>query len=141
MESSFSAWWRETAPFALLTCVLVATRVAFRSRYLYDIDSVNFALGLRRFDPSSYQPHPPGYFLYICLGRIVDAFLHDANAAFVAISIAASCGALMTIYVLADNWLAGRPHFLRASFSSFRRWAGSTERLRSLMRSKRSFQD
>jgi Protein of unknown function (DUF2723) len=111
MESSFIAWWRETAPFALLTCLLVATRVAFRSRYLYDIDSVNFALGLRRFDPSSYQPHPPGYFLYICLGRSVDAFLHDANAAFVAISIAASCGALATIYVLADDWFGRQAAF------------------------------
>jgi hypothetical protein len=92
----------------LLTCILVATRVACRSRYLYDIDSVNFALGLRRFDPASHQPHPPGYFLYICLGRVVDAFFHDANNSFVAISIAASCGALIMTYILADNWF-GRP--------------------------------
>lgn len=95
----------------LLTCALIATRVAFRSRYLYDIDSVNFALGLRRFDPGAHQPHPPGYFLYICLGRIVDAFFHDANAAFVAISIAASCGALLTIYVLGNNWFGREAAF------------------------------
>jgi hypothetical protein len=95
----------------LLTCTLVATRIVFRSRYLYDIDSVNFALGLRRFDPSSHQPHPPGYFLYICLGRIVTAFLHDANTAFVAISIAASCGALIMIYALTDNWFGRQAAF------------------------------
>jgi hypothetical protein len=96
--------FQRAAELLLLTCVLTATRVAFRSHYLYDIDSVNFALGLRRFDPASHQPHPPGYFLYICLGRVVNAFFHDANNSFVAISIAASCGALIMIYILADNW-------------------------------------
>ena len=93
----------------LLVCILVATRVAFRSNCLYDIDSVNFALGLRRFDPGSYQPHPPGYFLYICLGRLVNLFFNDANTALVAISIAASCGALLMIYALADSWFGARP--------------------------------
>jgi hypothetical protein len=92
----------------LLTCIVMATRIAFRSRYLYDIDSINFALALRRFDPGSHQPHPPGYFLYICLGRIVNGFFHDANSAFVAISIAASCGALIMIYTLAHNWFGRR---------------------------------
>jgi len=33
----------------------MATRLVFRSHYLYDIDSVNFALGIRRFDTSVYQ--------------------------------------------------------------------------------------
>jgi len=96
------------ADLLFFTTILVATRVAFRSRYLYDIDSVNFALGLRRFDPITYQPHPPGYFLYICLGRLVNMLFNDANASFVAIGIAASCGALVMIYVLADNWFGRR---------------------------------
>jgi hypothetical protein len=95
---------RRISDLLLFTCALVTTRVAFRSHYLYDIDSVNFALGLRRFDPGSHQPHPPGYFLYICLGRVVNAFFCDANTAFVAIGIAASCGALAMIYALADIW-------------------------------------
>jgi hypothetical protein len=99
------------AELLLLTCILVPTRIAFRSHYLYDIDSVNFALGLRRFDPSSHQPHPPGYFLYICLGRAVNAVFHDANTAFVAISITASCGALIMIYALADNWFGRQAAF------------------------------
>src|SRR5262245_31071231 len=37
---------------------------------LEDIDSLNFALGLREFDPSRHQPHPPGYPVYIGLGRL-----------------------------------------------------------------------
>jgi hypothetical protein len=36
---------------------------------LEDIDSINFALGLRDFDPARHQPHPPGSPVYIVLGR------------------------------------------------------------------------
>jgi hypothetical protein len=80
------------------------TRYLFRSRYLYDIDSVNFALALRRFDPTVHQPHPPGYFLYVCLGRFVYSLIHDANSALVALSIGASCGAVWMIYLLTCDW-------------------------------------
>jgi 4-amino-4-deoxy-L-arabinose transferase-like glycosyltransferase len=89
---------------AILMAATALTRFAFRSHYLYDIDSVNFALALKRFDPSVHQPHPPGYFLYVYLGRLVNLIFHDANAALVAISIVFSCGAAAMIYVLADNW-------------------------------------
>jgi len=88
----------------VLVVATALTRYAFRSHYLYDIDSVNFALALKSFDPAVHQPHPPGYFLYVCLGRLVDLFFHDANATFVAISILFSCGAVATIYVLANDW-------------------------------------
>jgi len=43
---------------------------------LEDIDSINFALGLHHFDPSQHQPHPPGYPVYIAVGRIALAVLH-----------------------------------------------------------------
>ena len=44
---------------------VAVTRFAFRSHYLYDLDSVNFALGMGRFDPRVHQPHPPGYFVHM----------------------------------------------------------------------------
>jgi hypothetical protein len=36
---------------------------------LEDIDSVNFALGVESFDVAKHQPHPPGYPVYIALGK------------------------------------------------------------------------
>ena len=42
---------------------------------LGDIDSINFALGLRHFDPAAHQPHPPGYPVYMVLGRLSIAIL------------------------------------------------------------------
>lgn len=88
----------------VLMAAVALTRFFFRSHYLYDLDSVNFALAIGRFDPSVHQPHPPGYFLYVCLGRFANIFFHDPNSALVAISIVASCSAAVMIYLLAGEW-------------------------------------
>ena len=93
---------------ALLIFALALSRFLFRSHFLYDLDSVDFGLALRRFDPSVYQPHPPGYFLYVCLGRLLTRLWPDPNTALVALSIAASCGAAWFIYLLAQRWYGPR---------------------------------
>ena len=46
----------------------VAAHLPFLAPSLEDIDSINFALGLRDFDVAQHQPHPPGYPVYIALG-------------------------------------------------------------------------
>lgn len=89
---------------SLLAGAVGVTRFAFRSHFLYDIDSVNFALAMGRYDPHAYQPHPPGYFLYVCLGRLLNFMFHDANLSLVVLSILASCGTAIMIYRLALDW-------------------------------------
>lgn len=89
---------------ALLTSAIAISRWIFRSHYLYDLDSVNFALGMKRFDPGVHQPHPPGYFLYIGLGRLLNTVFHDANLALVVLSVLASCGAVIVIYEMTLDW-------------------------------------
>ena len=44
---------------------------------LYNWDAVQFALALREFDVAKHQPHPPGYLLYVGLGRLLNASLGD----------------------------------------------------------------
>lgn len=63
---------------ALLAVLLVvggvgAGHLASLPTTLEDIDSVNFALGVRRFDPAAHRPHPPGYPVYVALGKIATA--------------------------------------------------------------------
>ena len=95
---------RSRCEILLLVCVTALTRFAFRSHFLYDLDSLGFALGVEHFDPRVYQPHPPGYFLYICLGKLFHTLIPDLNFALVLLSIAASCGAAALIYQLAQQW-------------------------------------
>jgi len=99
----------------LLAAGVAVTRFAFRSHYFYDLDSVNFTLGMERFDPRVHQPHPPGYFLYVCLGRLLRFVIHDANLALVILSIAASCGIAILIYLLTLDWFDRRSARLAGS--------------------------
>lgn len=58
---------------SVLCSALAAAYLAFHLPFLApspeDIDSINFALGLHDFDVARHQPHPPGYPVYIALGR------------------------------------------------------------------------
>lgn len=63
--------WR-AAVLALVAGVAAGHLAALPST-LEDIDSVNFALGVRDFDPARHRPHPPGYPAYIALGKAATA--------------------------------------------------------------------
>jgi hypothetical protein len=54
----------------LLAVVSLAAHLAVLPPTLEDLDSVNFALGVRQFDVAHHQPHPPGYPIYIALGKL-----------------------------------------------------------------------
>ena len=53
-----------------LAIVFFIAHLAFLPPTLEDLDSMNFALGVRDFDPSKHQPHPPGYPVFIALGKL-----------------------------------------------------------------------
>ncbi len=42
---------------------------------LEDLDSVNFALGIERFDVARHRPHPPGYPVYLAAGSVASRAL------------------------------------------------------------------
>jgi dolichyl-phosphate-mannose-protein mannosyltransferase len=56
-----------------MAAIYLAAHLAFLAPSLEDIDSINFALGLRHYDVAQHQPHPPGYPVYIALGRTAKA--------------------------------------------------------------------
>src|SRR5438093_7595344 len=60
--------YRQWVPVALAIAYLAA-HLPWLAPSLEDYDSINFALGLRDFNPALHQPHPPGYPVYIALGR------------------------------------------------------------------------
>jgi len=64
-----------TAPRALaaLALVFALAHAPFLAHSLEDIDSVNFALGVRDFNVAKHQPHPPGYPVYIAIGKVTRA--------------------------------------------------------------------
>lgn len=56
-----------------LLLLYVLAHLVFLPRTLEDLDSINFALGVREFDVARHQPHPPGYPVFIALGKLSTA--------------------------------------------------------------------
>ncbi len=90
----------ESLPPLFLFLLTIVTRIPFRSKLLYHMDSVQYALALDRYDITVHQPHPPGYFLYVMLGRLLNSFFNDANGTFIFISIIFSGLTVVTLYYL-----------------------------------------
>jgi hypothetical protein len=67
---------RELAALAVL---YLAAHLLYLPPTLEDIDSINFALGVRDFDVARHQPHPPGYPVFIALAKASTAILHAAG--------------------------------------------------------------
>jgi len=62
-----------------LVGIFLAAHLAFLPKTLEDLDSVNFALGVRQFDVARHQPHPPGYPVYIALAKASTTVLRVAG--------------------------------------------------------------
>jgi len=93
---------------AALAFTFALAHVPFLAASLEDVDSVNFALGIRDFDVAAHRPHPPGYPLYIAIGKVGTALARpwsdDATAASMiearTLSIVSLCGAVVAILLL-----------------------------------------
>lgn len=96
------SFWRQRHLWFLIGFFLlgVLTRIPFRGQVLYHWDSVNFALALERFDVRLHQPHPPGYIVYVLLGRLVHHLVGDPNAAYVWLSVLFSGLTVAAVFAL-----------------------------------------
>ncbi len=76
------------APPRLTIAAVVAVALLFLVTHLYwlpptleDVDSVNFAMGVRQFDVARHQPHPPGYPVYIAIAKFSTVALRAVGVA------------------------------------------------------------
>jgi hypothetical protein len=93
--------WLLALGLGLLT---LASRWPYRARMLYNWDAVQFALALREFDVGKHQPHPPGYLLYVGLGRLFHATLGDATLAYVVLAMVMSAGTTVVYWLGRALW-------------------------------------
>jgi hypothetical protein len=77
-----------------------ATRWPYRARLLPTWDAVQFALALGQYDIVRHQPHPPGYILYVALGRLAAPVLGDPAATLSGLAVGASALAVLLLYRL-----------------------------------------
>src|SRR6185369_11638450 len=84
--SGLYGWWREL----IGALIVLVSRIAIAPRTWWEHDELLFAQALRDFDPLRFHPHPPGFPLYVLLGKFVNLFIGDAFRSLVSISIVAA---------------------------------------------------
>lgn len=60
--------------FAVFAIGIAASRIPALSMTLHDWDETLFALAVREYDVKPHHPHPPGYPLFVALGKIARLF-------------------------------------------------------------------
>lgn len=95
---------------AALFVVFIVTRWIGMPADVIESDDVLFCFAVEKFDLSRHHPHPPGYPVYVALGKLVAATGVDSFTALTWIGLAASCSAVWPLYRLAIDLLgASRP--------------------------------
>ena len=92
---------RQRLAFGIVAVVCAATRFLAMARSLWDWDEALFCLGMRSYDVTSHHPHPPGFPVYIALGRIVRTVIHSDFRALQAVNLAAGMLVFPAIFFLA----------------------------------------
>jgi 4-amino-4-deoxy-L-arabinose transferase-like glycosyltransferase len=101
MDSRANRW--DVVCALALSALTVLSRLPYRARMLYNWDAVQFALALKEYDIAKHQPHPPGYILYVGLGRMVNWVLQDATASYVLLAVLFSGATTFVVYFLAHT--------------------------------------
>lgn len=74
-------WWRRQHwPVSGLTVVYWALTIPFMSRLPYNWDAAQFVLALRHYAIGMHQPHPPGYPLFVVLGKLLHLIVSENMA-------------------------------------------------------------
>lgn len=99
---------RDWLAAAALIVVSVGLRVPFRSQYAYHWDSAEFSLAISEYNVAISQPHAPGYFLYVMLGRVVNWFVGDPHASLVWMSVGFGSALVGMMYLLGTTMFERR---------------------------------
>jgi hypothetical protein len=107
---------RDWGGATLVFLVAVALDIPFRSRFAYQWDSAEFTLAIREYNVALSQPHAPGYFLYVMLGRLVNCFIGDSHASLVWLSVLCGSGLAALLYVMGVEMFGRRVGWAAALF-------------------------
>lgn len=91
----------------LLAALTTATCLALMPDYPTDWDGVQLALGVEHFDVTAHSPQPPGYWLYVFLGRVVRFLTPWSAATSLTVVSAAAAGAAVGLAFLVGRRFGG----------------------------------
>ncbi|OGY81396.1 MAG: hypothetical protein A3F54_01955 [Candidatus Kerfeldbacteria bacterium RIFCSPHIGHO2_12_FULL_48_17] len=109
LPTAFSTIIRRYTTEISLILLTLLTRIPVVSHYLYSWDAAQLSLAMEYFDMQQHRPHPPGYIIYVALGKITNFFIHNANTTYVTLSILAMIATVLLGYHFALLLTTRRP--------------------------------
>ena len=98
LETEGARAFRLSGVATALAVIFLALHLPYLPQSLEDLDSINFALGVRHFDVAEHQPHPPGYPVFIAIAKAVHAFGVSELTALAVVSV---IGGVVGVFALA----------------------------------------
>ncbi len=97
-------------PIAIVAFAVVVMTLVSRPQTFWQGEEVRFAQALLTFDPVHRQPEPPGYPLFVAIGRLLNFFIREPFTTLLVLSvIACGAGAVLTAIaaaqLLRNDWL------------------------------------
>src|SRR5829696_7652044 len=89
-----------SALIVVFSVLFLVLHLPYLPASLEDLDSINFALGIRQFDVARHQPHPPGYPVYIAVAKMVRAVTPSEVTTLALISVAGGALGVLAIAAL-----------------------------------------
>lgn len=99
---------RTTRAAGVLAVVFLVLHLPFLPPTLEDLDSINFALGIRDFNVAEHQPHPPGYPLFILAAKAVFAVVRSEVLSLGLLAIVSGTLGVMAVAALFRRLAGGR---------------------------------
>jgi hypothetical protein len=93
--------YRERVTFWLLTIACALSRGLAVARSPWDWDEVLFIGAVRAYDVTKHHPHPPGFPLFVALGKAAAFVTGDPFRGLQAVMIVAACALFPALFLLA----------------------------------------
>lgn len=81
----------------MLAVAFAALHAPFLPASLEDVDSINFAMGIRDFDVARHQPHPPGYPVFMLAATLLRAVVPSETDVLALLAIVAGAAAALAL--------------------------------------------
>lgn len=94
---------KERRDLVAATLVLLGSRLATLPRSLWEFDEPLFIEAVWRYEPLHHHPPPPGYPVFIALGKLLNFFFHDPLTSLVVLSLIGSVLGFVTLALAAER--------------------------------------
>ena len=92
--------WRHRWHLLAGGAVVLLSRLLALPRTPWEEDEFRFIAGVARFDPLHHHPHPPGFPLFIGLGKLVNLLVRDPFTSLIALAVVADVVAFVALALL-----------------------------------------